>query len=123
MKRFSTLAVCLGLLLAFGAGEVLAHAFLDRAVPAVGGSVAASPTEVRLFFTEAVVPQFSAIEVTGAGGAPVAAGKPVQDPADKTSLTLPIRQPLPPGAYTVKWHVASVDTHRSQGSFSFSVGR
>jgi copper resistance protein C len=30
---------------------------------------------------------------------------------------------LAPGAYSVTWHVLSVDTHTTQGSFSFRVGR
>ena len=30
---------------------------------------------------------------------------------------------LPPGSYSVTWHVLSVDTHTTQGSFSFHVGR
>jgi hypothetical protein len=30
---------------------------------------------------------------------------------------------LAPGNYTVKWHVTSVDTHKTQGSFSFTVGK
>jgi len=31
-------------------------------------------------------------------------------------------KPLTAGTYTVKWKVLSVDTHRTQGSFSFTVG-
>jgi len=30
---------------------------------------------------------------------------------------------LAPGSYSVTWHVLSVDTHKTQGSFSFNVGR
>ena len=30
--------------------------------------------------------------------------------------------PLPPGAYTVEWHAVSVDTHRTEGRFGFTVG-
>jgi CopC domain len=30
---------------------------------------------------------------------------------------------LAPGNYTVSWHVTSVDTHKTQGSFSFTVGK
>ncbi|HTC12301.1 MAG TPA: copper resistance protein CopC, partial [Acetobacteraceae bacterium] len=30
--------------------------------------------------------------------------------------------PLKPGAYTVEWHVTSVDTHKTEGTFTFSVG-
>jgi hypothetical protein len=32
-------------------------------------------------------------------------------------------KPLPPGTYKVIWRVLSVDTHRTQGEFTFSVGR
>jgi methionine-rich copper-binding protein CopC len=30
---------------------------------------------------------------------------------------------MPAGGYTVTWHVLSVDTHTTQGSFNFRVGR
>jgi len=33
-------------------------------------------------------------------------------------LNLP---PLTPGHYKVSWHVVSVDTHRTEGSFSFDI--
>ena len=29
---------------------------------------------------------------------------------------------LPPGTYKVSWHVVSVDTHPTEGSFTFQVG-
>ena len=28
---------------------------------------------------------------------------------------------LPPGRYSVIWHVTSVDTHKTEGQFSFSI--
>ena len=36
-----------------------AHAFLDHAVPAVGGTVTAAPKEVQIFYTQALEPAFS----------------------------------------------------------------
>jgi methionine-rich copper-binding protein CopC len=36
-------------------------------------------------------------------------------------LQIPLK-PLPPGTYKVNWHVLSVDIHKTQGSYSFSVG-
>jgi hypothetical protein len=30
---------------------------------------------------------------------------------------------LPAGTYTVKWHVLSVDTHTTEGDFTFHVGK
>jgi hypothetical protein len=30
-------------------------------------------------------------------------------------------KPLPPGVYAVEWHVTSVDTHKTEGHFTFTV--
>lgn len=96
-----------------------AHAHLDHASPKVGSTVAA-PKEVVLWFTEAVEPKFSSIEVTNDKGEPVQAGKASRMGA--AALRVPVK-PLGPGTYKVNWKVLSVDTHRSQGSFSFTVGK
>ena len=58
----------------------LAHAFLDHAVPPVGGTVAASPHEIRLYFSEAIEPRFSGIELTSIDGRPVKTGPSTVDP-------------------------------------------
>lgn len=96
-----------------------AHAFLDRAEPAVGASVAA-PKQVSIWFTEAVEPAFSAIEITDAAGSRVDTGGTHQDPANPKLLHVAL-QKLPPGTYKVVWHVVSVDTHRTKGDFTFTV--
>ena len=31
-------------------------------------------------------------------------------------------KPLPPGTYLVSWRVISVDTHPTEGTFTFEVG-
>lgn len=98
-----------------------AHAHLDRASPAVGSTVAAAPTEVILWFTEKLEPAFSMIEVRDAKGAAVQAGKARVDDKLRTQLRVPLK-PLAPGTYKVIWRVLSVDTHRSQGEFTFRVG-
>ena len=96
-----------------------AHAFLDRASPAVGSAVTGSPASLALTYTEPVEPLFSSVQVTDAGGERMDAGKPVpQD--DGRVLQVPLKK-LPPGVYTVEWHVTSVDTHKTQGRFSFTV--
>jgi methionine-rich copper-binding protein CopC len=96
-----------------------AHAFLDRSSPAVGSTVSGSPPALNLTYTEPVEPLFSTVQVTDAGGNRMEAGKPVpQD--DGRVLQVPLKQ-LPPGVYTVEWHVTSVDTHKTQGHFTFTV--
>lgn len=97
-----------------------AHAMLDRASPAVGSTVATPPKEVVLWFTEKLEPAFSTIEVRGANGAVVSAGK-ARVGGDRTQMRVPLKR-LAPGTYKVDWRVLSVDTHRTQGSFSFRVG-
>jgi len=36
-------------------------------------------------------------------------------------LVVPISRPLSPGRYSVRWHAVSVDTHRTEGAFQFTV--
>jgi methionine-rich copper-binding protein CopC len=96
-----------------------AHAFLDRASPAVGSEVSGSPSALNLTYTEPVEPLFCTVHVTNAAGARVDDGKPTpQDDGRILSVKL---KPLPPGVYAVEWHVTSVDTHKTEGHFTFTV--
>jgi copper resistance protein C len=97
-----------------------AHAMLDHASPAVGSTVASPPKDVVISFTEKLEPKFSGIEVRDAKGAEMQTGKAMLGGA-ATDLRVSLK-PLPPGTYKVIWRVLSVDTHRTQGSFSFKVG-
>ena len=95
-----------------------AHAFLDHAEPRVGSTVDGSPPTVTLFFTEPVEPAFSHVEVEDGQDREVAT-EAVRHPApDRLELPLPA---LLPGEYTVHWAVVSVDTHPTEGRFTFSV--
>lgn len=97
-----------------------AHAFLDHASPAAGSTVAAAPALVRIWFTEGVEPAFSRISVTDRNGRPVEDGKAETGDGDKRILQIAVAK-LPPGTYTVVWQVTSVDTHRTNGRFTFTV--
>ncbi|HTJ03213.1 MAG TPA: copper homeostasis periplasmic binding protein CopC [Methylovirgula sp.] len=101
------------------ATAAFAHAHLDRAVPAVGATVAASPEELQLTFTQDVVLAFSGVSLKAADGKPVAVGKPIAGPAN--TLHVKIDGKLAPGKYTVTWHAVSVDTHRTQGDYQFTI--
>jgi methionine-rich copper-binding protein CopC len=103
-------------------GAAFAHAFLDHALPAVGATVAQPPTELTLWFTQALEMAFTGVEVTNAAGQRVDTGQVTLDPKDPQELHVPLR-PLQPGEYKVTWHALSVDTHRTVGDFSFTVGR
>jgi copper resistance protein C len=108
------------LLLPFGSGAAHAHAFLDHAEPRVGNTVKSPPRTVALWFTQNLESAFSAIEVLDANGAQMNAGKASVDTNDRKLLRVPLKA-LPAGTYTVKWHVLSVDTHTTEGNFTFHV--
>lgn len=117
MKRLVICALLAATLPAIQAG---AHAFLDHAVPAVGSTVAAAPKQVQLFFTQDLEPAFTGATLANASGQPIATGPAVFDPQNKTEMVLNLPA-LAPGHYKVSWHALSVDTHRTEGSFSFDV--
>lgn len=100
------------------AGGAEAHARLDSASPAVGSTVSTSPGQVTLHFTEALEPKFSGATVHSASGARVDTGSS----ASGSTMRVGVKS-LGPGSYTVNWHALSVDTHKTQGSFSFHVGK
>jgi methionine-rich copper-binding protein CopC len=94
-----------------------AHSFLDHAEPRVGSTVPTAPRELALFYTQNLEPAFSSVEVSDANGARVDLGKPT---ISASTMRVGLK-PLPPGTYRVRWHVLSVDTHTTQGSFTFHV--
>lgn len=112
-------AAALLALLAFPAAA-LAHAFLDHAVPAVGSTVHGPPAEVRLRFTQELEPAFSTVRVFDKSGAQVDRKDKQLDPKDATLLKVSLPR-LVPGTYRVVWRVLSVDTHVSEGDFTFEV--
>ena len=98
----------------------LAHAFLDHAVPAVGGKVHGQPAEVRLQFSQPLEPAFSTVKVLDASGKQVDRKDKRLDPADASVLRVSL-PPLAPGTYRVVWRVLSADTHVTEGDYTFEV--
>ena len=114
--RLALWALLAGLLLR--APPAAAHAFLDHAEPRVGSTVDSAPPAVTLTFTEPIEPAFSRVEVLDASGKRIDTPAPEHPHSDVLRLSLPA---LSPGRYTVHWAVVSVDTHPTEGSFTFSV--
>jgi len=121
MRRIAVF-ICILPFLFLTAVAASAHAHLARSTPASNSTVSPAPKEVVLWFTERLEPAFSTIELHDEKGAPVQIGKAQLDQSDHTRLRLALKA-LPPGTYKVIWHVLSVDTHRTQGNFSFRVGQ
>jgi|ERR1700730_1450889 len=116
MRKFLILVSLL--LVALAPVAARAHAFLDHASPLVGSTVSAAPHEVVLTYTQNLEAAFSTAQVTDAGGARVDQGKAA---VSGNTMTIGLKA-LGPGSYKVHWHVLSVDTHSTEGAFTFHVG-
>ena len=124
LQRLNT--VCKGLTAAalLGLGTIThaqAHAFLDHTTPLVGGTVKQAPTDVRLWYTQELEPAFSRVQVFDASGKEVDK-KDVHLDAKDDHLLIVSLPALGAGTYKVVWRVVSVDTHPTEGSFTFKVG-
>ncbi len=103
------------------ATAAFAHAHLVKATPAADSTVSGSLSELTLAFTQALALAFTGVEITTADGDAVPAEKPTLDPANPAVLHVALDQALKPGAYKVSWHAVSVDTHRTEGSYTLTV--
>ncbi len=97
-----------------------AHAMLEGATPPVGGVVRAAPARLVLRFSEGLEPRFCEVSVRGADGADRRTGDLATAPGDGRQLLVPVKT-LAPGAYLVAWRAVSVDTHRTSGTYKFTV--
>jgi copper resistance protein C len=117
MRKF--IAAAMFLLLPGGMTVAHAHAFLDHAEPRVGSTVPTAPRELTMTFTQELEASFSSAEVRDERGARVDQGRPqISGTVMRVGL-----KPLPAGSYKVHWKALSVDTHTTQGDFSFRVGK
>jgi copper resistance protein C len=117
MQRSSLIGI-IPLLLLLATGEAGAHAFLDHAEPRVGNKVATPPREVTLWFTQKLEPAFSSVTVTDSAGKRIDTGK-ARVSGNQMSVSL---RGGGSGTYHVNWRVLSVDTHTTDGNFTFQVG-
>ncbi|MGO9816476.1 MAG: copper resistance protein CopC [Acidocella sp.] len=114
MKRLLPLLAVLAPVPAF------AHAFLKHAEPGVGAVVATPPAQLLLTYTEGLEVPFCTVTVEGPDGTQVQTGKPQPVPGHEDEMSVPVHIAAP-GKYTVTWRALSVDTHKTQGSFSFTI--
>lgn len=113
IRRIASLALLLPAL----AVPAFAHAMLENESPAAGALLATSPPSIFLSFSEQLEPALSDVSVTDVAGHSFAAKAPRIE-GQVMMLTL---EKLPPGKYHVAWRAVSVDTHRTEGGYDFTV--
>ena len=118
MRSLSSLLYAAPILLV-SAGAAFAHAHLLSVSPPADSTVTAAPGDVTIVFSEGVEPRFSTIAVTDAAGQRVDDGQPHLAGAP-TRLAVGLR-PLAVGSYSVAWNATSVDTHKTDGRYQFTL--
>lgn len=96
-----------------------AHAMLAHAEPAVGATVQGPVTVLRLRFTERL--EGALCRVTLVHDGRETRLEHVATDRDTRVLVAALPAALTTGAYVVRWHVVSVDTHMTEGDYSFTV--
>lgn len=129
VRRWAVLLLApLGLLFLL-ATPAQAHAYLVGSNPADGSRTAAAPQELRLSFSEHVVPEATRIEIVGSGGTRLVLHhlRLLTEDAADTEQPVTVVAPLPRLAedgYRLSWEtLSSDDLHRTAGVLVFGVGR
>jgi copper resistance protein C len=113
-------ALCVAMLMFTAVTTASAHGVLERTEPRGGVTLKTSPSQVRLWFTGALEPAYSRVEVMDGAGRRVDLGDGGVDGDNRALLHVSLPS-LPPGRYKVAWRVLSVDSHVTAGDFSFRV--
>lgn len=96
------------------------HAHLVRADPAVNDTIAATPTAVRLWFSEPVELGLSRVKIVRVGGDTVKTSGLRHEGSAATTAALDLSTPpTAPGTYVVTYRVVSRDGHPTSGSYNF----
>jgi methionine-rich copper-binding protein CopC len=103
-------------------GTATAHSAFGRAEPRPGSRLRTPPAEVKVWFTERLEPAFSTLRVENEAGRRVDRADGHVDDADRTLIRTGL-SPLAPGTYRVVWRVLSIDSHLTEGAFTFRIER
>lgn len=107
------------LLLTVSAPVASAHSHPVSMEPAANATTS-PPERVTMHFSGDLESKFSSITVSDATGHVVSKATSVVGPGDTKLMTV-VLPPLPSGTYTVHWVAVSVDSHRTQGGYNFTV--
>ncbi len=117
-RALTLLGAVLALIIS-AAAAASAHAFPEQESPAAGATLSEPPSQVTIKYDAPIEKLFASLKVINSAGQNEAAGKPEVSP-DGWKLSVPVNK-LQPGEYKVQWSVVCIDTHHTQGSYSFTI--
>jgi copper resistance protein C len=97
------------------------HTKLLHSSPSANATLHASPTAVTLWFTKAVQPKLTRVQIADAAGKWMPVDAPRAVDAGDTSVVAGLKGALKSGSYTVTWATTSRDSHMIKGTYRFRV--
>lgn len=111
------------LVLFFFVAMASAHGYIERTEPADGDELASSPTEIKVWFSEPLVPETGKISIINGNGESIAPLSVVHNPDDNTLLIAELPPNLPNNTYIINASATVVsDGHTPSNSIVFWVG-
>ncbi len=101
--------------------ETLVHLALKSSFPAKDTTLASSPGEIVLTFTQAPQMAGTSIRLLPVGGEPLELGKAKAREDDAKVVVLAVSSSLADGEYRVSWRAMAQDSHTVRGEFDFTV--
>ena len=117
MRSMKRVAATLALV-AMVVATTMAHMALSKSMPEADASLAGSPEQIQVWFTQAPDPAISRLTLEGASGEVELGELMIHE--DKSLMAM-VKAPLAPGSYTVNWRSAGDDGHTLRGEFAFTV--
>lgn len=118
IRTILRLASVAGFALAISVTTATAHSSLKRAEPAASSALKRAPSDVKLHFSEQLEPDYSSVVVEDAHGVRVDKDDSRVENGSRLRTSL---KDLKAGTYKVVWRVLSVDTHVTEGNYTFTV--
>lgn len=121
LRRLSLLTTTV-LALTAANSSAMRHARLERAVPAIDGTVTATPIAIHLWFNEMVTARLTTATIVTPDSTTVATVTFIATP-DSLNVVGPVGTVLAPGDYRMLWRTMSVDGHPIRGEYRFRYVR
>ena len=123
-NRIISVALSLFVVASIGAAVASArtlHLALVRTVPPKDSVVTATPTVIKLYFSEAVKTAVSGIQLLASDSSKVELAPLTLGTEKVAPLVANIKGKIANGKYRVKWHTLGEDGHAMNESFTFTV--
>lgn len=118
LRRAFAVAACAVAALGLAAAPALAHDELLASDPADGAALDVAPAAIVLTFSSPVLEIGTGLQITAPDGTVMPLGPAV---VDGPTVTQPLPEARPAGAYLVSWRAVSQDGHPVTGTFAFTA--